>query len=91
MLVLQVAVVTAQNRKASVTVLDQSLGSSPVVVLHETQIHFMSEWSSHIAGTRVHGSAEASGEDAVFLATSQLSTSPLVADGAFYHVGPNLG
>ena len=86
MLVLQVAVVTAQNRKASVTVSYQSLGSSPVArFTNSNSFHVRVEFS--YSGTRVHGSAEASGEDAVFVPANYSAT--YGGHGAFYHVGPN--
>ena len=64
MLLLQGAVVTAQNRKGGVTVSYESLGSSRVArFTNSNSFHARVEFS--YSGTRVHGSAEASGKDAV--------------------------
>ena len=64
MLVLQVTAVTAQNKKAGVTVSYESSGSSRVARFKNANpYHVRVEFS--YSGTRVHGSAEASGQDAV--------------------------
>jgi len=81
-LISQVAVVTGQNRKSGVTVSYESSGSSESRAL-QTQIHFQSEWSSHI-WHKMRGSGEASGEDAVYC-SRQLFPPRMVARG-FYHV-----
>ena len=66
LLVLQVTAVTAQNRKDGVTVSYESLGSSRVARFkNSNSFHVRVEFS--YSGTRVHGSAEASGKDAVFV------------------------
>src|SRR5947207_14018707 len=69
MLVLQVAVITGQNRKSGVTVSYESLGSSRVAhFTNSNSFPVRVEFSYN--GTRVHGSAEASGEDAVIVAAN---------------------
>ena len=73
MLALQVAVVTAQNRKGGVTVSYESLGSSRVARFRNSNsFHVRVEFS--YKGTRVHGSAEASGQDAVFVPANYSAT-----------------
>ena len=73
MLVLQVAVVTGQNRKGGVTVSYESLGSSRVArFTNSNSFHVRVEFS--YSGTRVHGSAEASGKDAVFVPANYSAT-----------------
>ena len=73
MLLLQVAVVTGQNRKGGVTVSYESLGSSRVArFTNANSFPVRVEFSYN--GTRVHGSAEASGEDAVFVAANYSAT-----------------
>ena len=73
MLVLQVAVVTGQNRKGGVTVSYESLGSSRVARFkNSNSFHVRVEFSYN--GTRVHGSAEASGHDAVFVPANYSAT-----------------
>jgi hypothetical protein len=64
MLVLQVAVVTGRNRKGGVTVSYESLGSSRVARFTNSN-SFPVRVDFSYNGTRVHGSGEASGEDAV--------------------------
>src|SRR5439155_20387699 len=66
MLMLQVAVVTGQNRKGGVTVSYESLGSSRVArFTNSNSFPVRLEFSYN--GTRLRGSGEASGEDAVFV------------------------
>ncbi len=73
MLVLQVTLVTGQNRKGGVTVSYESLGSSRVArFTNSNSFPVRVEFSYN--GTRVHGSAEASGEDAVFVAANFFAT-----------------
>ena len=73
MLVLQGAVVTAQNRKGGVTVSYESLGSSRVARFkNSNSFHVRVEFS--YSGTRVHGSAGASGQDAVFVPANYSAT-----------------
>src|SRR4029077_13436 len=73
MLLLQVAVVTAQNRKGGVTVSYESSGSSRVARFkNSNSFHVRVEFSYN--GTRVHGSAEASGKDAVFVPANYSAT-----------------
>ena len=73
MLVLQVAVVTAQNRIGGVTVSYESLGSSRVARF-ENSNSFPVRVEFSYNGTRVHGSAEASGKDAVIVPGNYSST-----------------
>ena len=47
-LMLQVTVVTGQNKKGGVTVSYESGLAAPESRASQTQIHFQSEWSSHI-------------------------------------------
>ena len=73
MLVLQVTAVTAQNKKAGVTVSYESSGSSRVARFkNSNSYHVRVEFS--YSGTRVHGSAEASGQDAVFVPANYSAT-----------------
>jgi len=73
MLVLHVTLVTGQNRKGGVTVSYESLGSSRVArFTNSNSFPVRVEFSYN--GTRVHGSAEASGEDAVFVAANFFAT-----------------
>ena len=72
-LILQVAVVTGQNRKGGVTVSYESSGSSRVARFkNSNSFHVRVEFSYN--GTRVRGSAEASGEDAVFVPANYSAT-----------------
>jgi len=72
-LVLQVTAVTAQNRKGGVTVSYESLGSSRVARFkNSNSFHVRVEFSYN--GTRVHGSAEASGQDAVLVPANYSAT-----------------
>ena len=73
MLLLQVPVVTAQNRKGGVTVSYESLGSSRVARFKNSNSYPVRVEFSY-KGTRVHGSAEASGEDAVIVAGKFFAT-----------------
>ena len=66
-LVLQVAVATGQNRKDGVTVSYESSGSSRIARFTNSNT-FPVRVEFSYQGTRVHGSAEASGQDAVFVA-----------------------
>ena len=70
---LQVAVVTGQNRKSGVTVSYESLGSSRVVRFTNSN-SFPVRVEFSYQGTRVHGSAEASGGDAVIVAANYSAT-----------------
>jgi hypothetical protein len=73
MLGLQVTAVTAQNRKGGVTVSYESSGSSRVARFkNSNSYHVRVEFS--YSGTRVHGSAEASGQDAVFVPANYSAT-----------------
>jgi len=73
MLVLQVTAVTAQNKKAGVTVSYESSGSSRVARFKNSNpYHVRVEFS--YSGTKVHGSAEASGQDAVFVPANYSAT-----------------
>ena len=72
-LMLQVAVVTGQNRKGGVTVSYESFGRSRVVrFTNLNSFPVRVEFSYH--GTKMHGSGEASGEDAVFVAGNYFAT-----------------
>ena len=73
MLVLQVAVVTGQNKKGGVTVSYESLGSSRVARFTNSN-SFPARVEFSYNGTRVHGSGEASGQDAVFVAANFSAT-----------------
>jgi hypothetical protein len=66
-LILQVAVATGQNRKGGVTVSYESSGSSRIARFTNSNT-FPVRIEFSYQGTRVHGSAEASGQDAVFVA-----------------------
>src|SRR6266436_8965648 len=70
---LQVAVITGQNRKGGVTVSYESLGSSRVARFKNSNSYPVRVEFSY-KGTRVHGSAEASGEDAVIVAGKFFAT-----------------
>ena len=73
MLALRVPVATAQNKKGGVTVSYESLGSSRVARFkNSNSFHVRVEFS--YSGTRVHGSAEASGKDAVFVPANYSAT-----------------
>src|SRR6266545_8062584 len=72
-LISQVAAVTGQNRKSGVTVSYESLGSSRVArFTNSNSFPVRVEFSYN--GTRVRGSGEASGEDAVFVAANYSAT-----------------
>ena len=72
-LVLQVTAVTGQNKKGGVTVSYESSGSSRVARFkNSNSFHVRVEFS--YSGTRVHGSAEASGQDAVFVPANYSAT-----------------
>src|SRR5438876_12369869 len=70
---LQVAVITGQNRKSGVTVSYESLGSSRVSRFTNSN-SFPVRVEVSYNGTRMHGSGEASGEDAVFVAANYSAT-----------------
>jgi hypothetical protein len=73
MLVLQVTAVTGQNRKGGVTVSYESSGSSRVARFkNSNSYHVRVEFS--YSGTKVHGSAETSGQDAVFVPANYSAT-----------------
>jgi hypothetical protein len=70
---LQVTAVTAQNRKGGVTVSYESSGSSRVARFkNSNSYHVRVEFS--YSGTQVHGSAEVSGQDAVFVPANYSAT-----------------
>ena len=72
-LILQAAVVAGQNQKSGVTVSYESLGSSRIArFTNSNSFHVRVEFSYH--GTRVHGSSEASGQDAVFVPANYSAT-----------------
>jgi hypothetical protein len=71
--VLVVTAVTGQNKKDGVTVSYESSGSSRVARFkNSNSFHVRVEFSYN--GTRVHGSAEASGQDAVFVPANYSAT-----------------
>ena len=73
MSVLQVTAVTAQNKKDGVTVSYESSGPSRVARFkNSNSYHVRVEFSYN--GTKVHGSAEASGQDAVFVPANYSAT-----------------
>ena len=72
-LILQVAVATGQNRKSGVTVSYENLGSSRIARFTNSNT-FPVRVEFSYQGTRVHGSAEASGQDAVFVAANFSAT-----------------
>ncbi|MFL6501635.1 MAG: hypothetical protein ACJ8LL_13075 [Candidatus Udaeobacter sp.] len=73
MSVVQVTVVTAQNKKDGVTVSYESSGSSRIARFKNSNAyHVRVEFSYN--GTKVHGSAEASGQDAVFVPANYSAT-----------------
>jgi len=72
-LILQVGVATGQNRKGGVTVSYDSLGSSRIARFTNSNT-FPVRVEFSYQGTRVHGSAEASGQDAVFVAANFSAT-----------------
>jgi hypothetical protein len=73
-LISQVAVVTGQNRKGGVTVSYESgLGSSRVARFTNSN-SFPVRVEFSYQGTKVHGSGEASGEDAVIVAANFFAT-----------------
>ena len=72
-LVLQAAVATGQNRKGGVTVSYESLGSARIARFTNSNT-FPVRVEFSYQGTRVHGSAEASGQDAVFVAANFSAT-----------------
>jgi hypothetical protein len=72
-LILQAAVVARQNRQSGVTVSYESLGNSRIARFTNSnsfpvRVEFLYQ------GTKVHGSSEASGEDAVFVAANFSAT-----------------
>src|SRR6058998_4298040 len=73
MLVLQVAVVTGQNRKSGVTVSYESLGSSRIARFTNSN-SFPVRVEFSYQGTKVHGSSETSGQDAVFVPANYSAT-----------------
>jgi hypothetical protein len=72
-LILQVAVVTGQNKKGGVTVSYESSGSSRIARFTNSN-SFPVRVEFSYQGTRVHGSGEASGEDAVFVGANFFAT-----------------
>ena len=72
-LILQAAVVAGQNQKSGVTVSYESLGSSRIARFTNSNT-FPVRVEFSYQGTRVHGSAEASGQDAVFVAANFSAT-----------------
>src|SRR5215831_1790571 len=72
-LILQIAVATGQNKKSGVTVSYESLGSSRIARFTNSNPYPVRVEFSY-QGTKVHGSAEASGEDAVFVGANFAAT-----------------
>ena len=73
MLVLQMTVVAGQNGKGGVTVTYESSGSSRVARFKNSNAYHVRVEFSY-SGTKVHGSAEASGQDAVFVPANYSAT-----------------
>jgi hypothetical protein len=73
MLILQVTLMAAENRKSGVTVSYESLGSSRVARFTNSNSYPVRVEFSY-QGTRARGSGEASGNDAVFVAAKFSST-----------------
>ena len=72
-LILQTAALAAPTQKSNVTVSYESLGSSRIARFkNSNSFPVRVEFSYH--GTRVHGSGEASGQDAVFVAANFSAT-----------------
>ena len=73
LLLLQVTPVIGQNKKGGVTVSYESSGSSRVARFkNSNSFHVRVEFSFN--GTKVHGSAEAAGQDAVFVPANYSAT-----------------
>ena len=72
-LILQVPVATGQNRKSGVTVSYESLGSSRIARFTNSN-SFPVRVEFSYQGTKVHGSAEASGQGAVFVGAKFAAT-----------------
>jgi len=70
---LQVAVVTGQNKKSGVTVSYESLGSSRIARFTNSN-SFPVRVEFSYQGTKVHGSSEASGQDAIFVGANFAAT-----------------
>ena len=73
LLILQAAAVAGQNRKSGVTVSYESLGSSRIARFTNSN-SFPVRVEFSYQGTKAHGSGEASGEDAVFVAANFSAT-----------------
>src|SRR5262249_59784267 len=72
-LILPAAVIAGQNQKNGVTISYESLGSSRVARFTNSN-SFPVRVEFSYQGTRVHGSGEASGADAVFVAANFFTT-----------------
>jgi hypothetical protein len=72
-LISQVGVVTGQNKKGGVTVSYESSGSSRIARFTNSN-SFPVRVEFSYQGTKVHGSAEASGQDAVFVGANFFAT-----------------
>ena len=72
-LILQVAVVAGQNQKGGVTVSYESSGRSRVARFTNSNSYPVRVEFSY-QGTKVHGSGDASGEDAAFVAANYSAT-----------------
>src|SRR5215467_1958125 len=73
LLILQTALVAGQTKKSGVTVSYDSLGSSRIARFTNSNSYPVRVEFSY-KGTRVHGSAEASGQDAVFVGAKFAAT-----------------
>src|SRR2546423_15541597 len=71
--ILQMTLMAAENRKSGVTVSYESLGSSRIARFTNSNTYPVRVEFSY-QGTRVHGSAEASGQDAVSVAANFSAT-----------------
>src|SRR5712671_378797 len=72
-LILQMTLMAAENRKSGVTVSYESLGSSRVARFTNSNSYPVRVEFSY-QGTKARGSGEASGEDAVFVAANYFAT-----------------
>ena len=72
-LILQVAVATGQSKKSGVTVSYESSGTSRIARFTNSN-SFPVRVEFSYQGTKVHGSSEASGQDAVFVGANFFAT-----------------
>src|SRR5947199_7732907 len=72
-LILQMTLMAAENRKSGVTVSYESLGSSRIARFTNSN-SFPVRVEFSYQGTKVHGSSEASGQDAIFVGANFAAT-----------------